>query len=76
MRHLPMNTAASLFVVIAIGGAAAAEGKYYTGAQLMPVLFPVDEVVTGGPAWGKSEQTRRPTSRDNRQQNDDALGTR
>jgi hypothetical protein len=76
MRHLPMNTAASLFVVIAIGGAAAAEGEYYAGAQLMPVLFPVDDVVTGGPAWGRSEQTRRPTSRDNRQQNDDARETR
>lgn len=65
-----LNTA-MLFATLAISGAASAtEGEYYQGAQPMAVLFPVDQVVTGGIGWKHPELTRKPTSRDNRKLND------
>jgi hypothetical protein len=71
MRDKPTNTAAMLVATIAIAGAASAtQGEYYQGAQPMAVLFPVDQVVTGGIGWKHPEKTRKPTSRDNRQRTD------
>lgn len=71
MRDKPTNIAAMLVATIAITGTASAiQGEYYQEAQPMAVLFPVDQVVTGGVGWKHPEKTRKPTSRDNRQRND------